>query len=88
MSEALMLDIVKHVGTLVERFDPRQVHQVAIVLFEYDEPQEMRRTSGDRLVLAVDIRTQVATTVFLRNTYQGKPKACQVMIDLNGNVVA
>ena len=87
MSQDLMLDVVKHCETLVSRYDPRVVHQVAVVLFEYDEPQVLGRTEGDRLVLAIDIRTRVATTVFLRNTWQGKPSACQVMIDINGNEI-
>lgn len=88
MSEALMLDIVKHASTLVGKFDPDYIHQVAIVLFEYDEPQVLGRTEGDRLILTVDIRTRIATTVFLRNTFQGKPKACQRMVDMEGNIVA
>jgi hypothetical protein len=84
-------DLLEQLIALVEprlrQFNTRWIHQVAIVLGEYKTPVQLGYSTGRRIIVTVDIRTKIVTTIFAREPRQGRPMACQVMIDLDGNEV-
>ena len=80
--------LVDLVAPQLDKVDPRFTHQVAVVLAEPGRKITVDGdTYGDRLVIAVDIRQRQVCTVMARWRRQGKPKACKIMIDIDGNVV-
>ena len=88
LSVDTLRQLVKLVSPHLDKVNPRFTHQVAVVLAEPGRPLSVGNTYGDRLVIAVDIRQRTVCSIFARWRHQGKPKACKIMIDLEGNVVA
>ena len=69
---------------LLSKYDPAEVHQVAVQIVKLPRPVKLGYSKGDCLVFAVDIRKMVIPTAFVRYEWQGKPKMAQVYIDLDG----
>ena len=87
MSVSTLQDIAKHISAKVDRFDPNRVHQVAVKVYQFNEPRKLGNSEGDCLIIAVDIRKRTIPTTFLRNERQGRPRMAQVMINLNGDII-
>jgi hypothetical protein len=88
LKQSTLEQLVRLVAPQLDKVDPRRNHQVAVVLAEPGRKLTVGNTHGDRLIIAVDIRQRTVCSIFARWKRQGKPRACQVMIDLDGNVVA
>ena len=88
LSVELLTQVVNLVSQHLDKVNPNKTHQVAVVLGEYSKPVKIGNTYGSRIIIAVDVRKRTVCSIFARHICQGKPKACQIMIDLEGNVVS
>lgn len=87
MSHDTLVSIAKHLGTLVNKYNPDNIHQVAVKIADLPRVVKVGYSEGDCLIFTVDIRTRVITTAFVRYRTQGIPKSCQVYIDFDGKQV-
>ena len=79
--------LARIVKPLVAKFDPKNVHQVAVQIVKLPRAIQVGYSKGDCLIVTVDIRTRTITTSFVRYQSQGIPKMAQVYIDLDGNIL-
>jgi len=87
MKPEVLARCVARLEPVFNRFDPETVHQVAVVIYRYATPKTLGYSKGDWLVLAVDIRTRKACSLYLRYSHQGKPAMAQVYVDAAGNPI-
>jgi len=83
-SKPMLDEIVRRIIPLVEKYNPDDIHQVAVQIVRLPRAIKLGNSVGDCLVFAVDIRKMVIPTAFVRHSWQGKPKMAQVYIDLDG----
>ena len=87
LDENSLIQFAKIITPLVEQYDPKRIHQIAVEIVQLPRPVTVGYSQGDRLIFTVDIQTRIITTGFVRFREQGCPLACQFMINLNGEII-
>lgn len=83
-SMAMIEQIRDLILPLLSKYDPAEIHQVAVQIVKLPRAIKLGYSEGDCLIFAVDIQKMVIPTAFVRYERQGKPKMAQVYIDLDG----